>query len=170
MYFRAGERAYWINFFKGFLGIWLQMLIVVTLAVSLSTFLNMPVTMFGTVLVIILGFVTEFIRNMIKPDAEGGGPLESFVRLITQANMQTPLQEGFLTTAMQTIDKGLLYLLNALTYIVPDFSRLDFSQFIQFGYWIDGDRILIAACLTFSFCVGLVVFGYFNLKTREIAA
>lgn len=170
VYFRAGERAYWVNFFKGFFGIWLQMLIVVTLAVTLSTFLSMAVTMFGTVLVIILGFVTEFIRDLLKPDADGGGPLESFVRLVTQQNMQTPLQEGFLNTAMQWVDKGLLRVLNALTYVVPDFSRLDFSRYIQFGYWIDSDRLLIATCLTFSFCIGLIVFGYFNLKTREIAA
>lgn len=170
IYFRSGERAYWVNFYKAFFGIWLQMLIVVTLAVSLSTFLSMSVTMFGTVLVIILGFVTQFIRDLIKPDADGGGPLESFVRLVTQQNMQLPLQEGFLNSAMRLSDKGLLRFLNALTYVVPDFSRLDFSQYIQFGYWIDSDRILVAACLTFSFCLGLIVFGYFNLKTREIAA
>ncbi len=170
VYFRAGERSYGLNFFKGFFGIWLQMLIVVTLAVTLTTFLNMSVTMFGTFLVIILGFVTEFIRDLLKPDADGGGPLESFIRLVTQANMQTPLQEGFLNSAMQLVDKGLLRVLNAMTYVVPDFSRLDFSKFIQFGYWIDTDRLLIATCLAFSFCIGLIVFGYFNLKTREIAA
>ncbi len=170
VYFRAGEATYWVNFFKAFFGIWLQMLIVVTLAVSLSTFLSMPVTMFGTVLVIILGFVSEFIRELIKPEAEGGGPIESFVRVITQRNMQTPLPDGFLTSAMEWVDDGLLAILNALTYIVPDFSKLDFSQYVKFGYWIDGDRLWVATFLALSFCAGLVVFGYFNLKTREIAA
>jgi hypothetical protein len=170
IYFRAGERSYTVNFFKGFFGIWLQMLIVVTLAVTFSTFLNMSVTMFATLLVIVLGFVTQFIRDLIKPDADGGGPIESFVRLVTQQNMQTPLQEGFLDSAMKFVDQWLLWLLNSLTYVVPDFSRLDFSKYIQFGYWIDNDRMLIAAFLSFSFCVGLIVFGYFNLKTREIAA
>jgi ABC-type transport system involved in multi-copper enzyme maturation permease subunit len=170
VYFRAGEKVYWINFYKAFFGIWLQMLVVVTLAVSLSTFLSMPVTMFGTILVVLLGFVTEFIRSLLLPDADGGGPIESFIRMVTQMNMQTPLQEGFLNTAMQQVDKGLLQVLNALTYIVPDFSRLDFSQFVQFGYWIDGDRLMVATFLALSFCLGLIVFGYFNLKTREIAA
>ncbi len=170
VYFRAGEQSYWLNFLKAFFGIWLQMLIVVTLAVSLSTILSMPVTMFGTIIVIVLGFVTDFIRAIVIPNADGGGPIESFVRMVTQMNMQTPLQKSFLVTAMTAIDKALLAILNALSYVVPDFSRLDFSKYVQFGYWVDGDRLLVATSLAISFCVGLIVFGYFNLKAREIAA
>ena len=57
----------------------------------------------------------------------------------------------------------------ALTYLAPDFSKLDFSEFLTYGYAIDNHRMLVALTLTFAFCVGLSVLGYFCLKTREIA-
>ena len=170
LYFRASEKPYVANFYQGFLGTWLQTVIVVSLGVCLSTFLATPVTMFATIVVIIIGFNADFIRQLVLPDADGGGPIEAFVRNITQANMQTPFTPGPLRSTMEFIDDILLSILNSLTYIVPDFARLDFSNFIQYGYWIDVNRLLVAAALTFSFCLGLFVLGYFCLKTREIAA
>ena len=145
------------------------MLVVISLTVSLSTFLSSPVTMLGTFVAIVVGFFGKFIRSLTAIDLEGGGPIESFFRLITQRNMQTPLESGFVTTFMKETDKVLIQMLNSVTYIVPNFSNFDFSHFLTYGYWIDNDRMLVAAMLALSFCFGISVFGYFCLKTREIA-
>ncbi len=170
LYFRAADRPYWANFFRGFWGTWLQLVIIVTAGVCFSTTLATPVTMFAVIIVILIGFNAEFLRKLLLPDADGGGPIESFIRVITQMNMQTPFNPGPMRNAMEFCDDILLNTLNSLTYLVPDFSRLDFSNFVRFGYWIDGDRLMVATCLALSFCIGLFVIGYFNLKTREIAA
>jgi hypothetical protein len=170
VYFRASENPYWVNFFRGFWGIWLQLVIIITAGVCFSTLLATPVTMFSAIVVIIVGFNANFLRSLLLPDTDGGGPIESFIRVIWQMNMQTPFDPGPLVSAMQFTDKILLSTLSSLTYIVPDFSRLDFSDFIRYGYWIDNDRLLVATCLALSFCLGLYVVGYFNLKTRELAA
>ncbi len=170
VYFRASEKPYWLNFFRGFWGIWLQLLVIVTAGVCFSTLLATPVTMFAAIVVIVVGFNAEFLRNLLLPNADGGGPIESFVRVVTQMNMQTPFTATPLIEAMKFTDKILLYTLDSLTYIVPNFSRLDFSEFVRYGYWIDGNRLLVATSLALSFCLGLYVLGYFNLKTRELAA
>ena len=169
VYFRAEDNVYWVNFFKGYVGIWLQMIIVVTLGVVFSTFLSTPVTMLGTLCVIVLGFLSKFIQNMRSPESAGGGPIESMVRLITQKNMTQEMEETFATTLMKQADIVFVYCLNSLTYVAPNFGKLDFSSFLKYGYWIETDRLLVAGAASFSLCLGLFVFGYFCLKTREIA-
>ncbi len=169
VYFRAADDFYFWNFLKGYLGIWCQMIIIISLGVALSTFLSAPVTMLAASVAIIVGFFGEFIRKLAEPDVSGGGPIESFYRLVTQNNMETPLETGFATTVIEQIDNLLVYLLDKLTYLAPDFSKLNFSDFLTYGYSIDADRILVAITIALGFCLGLTILGYFCLKTREIA-
>ena len=169
VYFRAQDDVYFWNFLKGYLGIWCQMIVIISLGVALSTFLSAPVTMLASLVAIIVGFFGEFIRKLAEPDVSGGGPVESFYRLVTQNNMETPLETGFATTMIEQVDKLLVYLLDKLTYLAPDFAKLNFSDFLTYGYSIDTDRILVAITISLGFCLGLTILGYFCLKTREIA-
>ncbi len=169
IYFRAADQAYWWNFTKGYMGIWLQMMIVISLGVSFSTFLSAPVTMLATICTIIFGFFSDAISKFAVPDVEGGGPIESLVRLITQKNMGQPLPDTLGTQIMERIDMVFIGMVRSVTDIVPNFSRLDFSDFLTYGYFVSNDRLLVAACITGAFCVGLVFLGYFSLKTRELA-
>ncbi len=167
VYFRASDQHYEFNFFKGYLGIWCQMIIIVSLGVAFSTFLSTPITMLGTVVAIVIGFFTGFIRELVG--GIGGGPIESLIRVITQENMVQGLETGVATTLMEQVDKLLIMLMVSLTFLVPNFSSLDFTTFLTHGYAIDIHRIFVALATTFAFCFGLLVVGYFSLKTREIA-
>ena len=169
IYFRGDDDSYFVNFFKGYLGIWCQMMIIISLGVAFSTFLSSPVTMLATIVAIIFGFFGDFVRELAKPDVSGGGPVESFFRLVTQNNMESPLETGWGTTLIEQLDKLIVYLLDKMTYLAPDFRKLNFSDFLTYGYSIDGDRILVAIAVTLGFCIGLTILGYFCLKTREIA-
>ncbi len=169
VYFRGGDQLYWLNFVKGYLGIWCQMVIIIAMGVAFSTFLSAPIVMLGTLVMIIIGFYTPFVREMTEADHVGGGPIESFYRVVTQQNMVLDLDTGVLTTAIEQTDKLIVNMLNGLTYLAPDFSSLNFSKYLTYGYAIDSDRIFVAITLTLAFCVGLTVLGYFALKTREIA-
>ncbi len=169
VYFREGDQVYWGNFLKGYLGIWCQMMIIISMGVAFSTFLSAPVTMLGTVVMIIIGFFTTFIRTMMEADVAGGGPIESAIRVITQQNMVTELETGIMTTLMKQTDLLITNFLGGMTYLAPNFSVLNFSDFLTYGYAIDNQRVLVAVAITFAFCLGLSVLGYFALKTREIA-
>lgn len=173
VYFRAAEGQYWLNFFKGFAGIWLQMLIVISLAVALSTLLSSPVTMLVSICGLIFGFFSDGIRKLTIPgkygEVEGGGPIESLVRLITQQNMTTKMEDSVQVDIMKGVDGVLLKMLESITYVFPNFSDLNFSNFVKYGYYIDADRLLVASAITFSFCLGVFVLAYFCLKTRELA-
>ena len=107
------------------------------------------------------------IRDSINHD--GGGPIESCIRVVTQKNMMVDLDTGVLTTVIENVDKLIVAILTALTYLAPNFSQLNFSNYLTYGFAIDNQRILIAVLITLAFCVGLTILGYFALKTREIA-
>jgi type III secretory pathway component EscR len=169
LYFRSGDQIYWQNFVKGYLGIWCQMIIIIAMGVALSTFLSAPVTMLGTIVMIILGFFTTFVRAMTEVDHEGGGPIESFIRVVTQQNMVLELDTGIAKTFIEQADKGIVQVLNSITYLAPNFAQLNFAEPLTMGYAIDLQRVLIALTITLAFCVGLTILGYFALKTREIA-
>ena len=170
IYFRATDKPYWWNFTKGYIGIWLQMMIVICLGVAFSTFLSSPVVMMATLCTIVFGFFSEWLSKFAAFDIEGGGPIESFIRLITQRNVNTPLPESLGTTIMERIDWVFVSMVGTVTKIVPNFVKLDFSDFLTHGYFVDNDRLFVAVAITGAFCLGLTLLGYFCLKTRELAA
>ncbi len=106
---------------------------------------------------------------MSSPDTQGGGPIESLVRLITQRNMQILMEESPGTMVMQEADRVFVYTLDSITRIVPSFAQMDFSSFLTYGYFIDAHRLMVAAMTALAFCFGLAILGYFCLKTRELA-
>ena len=169
MYFRASDDVYWFNYLKGYVGIWCQMMTIIAMAVAFSTFLGTPIVMLGVLMMMIIGFFTPFIRSLTAYDRDGGGPIESLIRIVTQKNMQVDLETGVATTLIKESDKFMTQRLSDLTYLAPNFKQLDFSEFLTYGYSIDNQRILVALAITFAFCAGLTLLGYFSLKTREIA-
>lgn len=170
IYFRATDKPYWWNFVKGYIGIWLQMVIVTCLGVAFSTFLSSPVVMLAVICTITFGFFSEWLQKLASFSIEGGGPIESLVRLITQQNVSQPLPAGIGSNIIKSIDSVFINMVGAVTQIVPNFSRLDFSDFLTHGYFVDNDRLLVAVVISAAFCLGLTIFGYFCLKTRELAA
>ena len=80
------------------------------------------------------------------------------------------MPEGIGTNIMTSIDSVFINMVGAVTRVVPNFGRLDFSDFLTYGYFVDNDRLLVAAFITLAFCLGLTLLGYFCLKTRELAA
>ena len=57
LYIRAADSSFAWNFCKGYLGIWLQMALVISLGVMFSTFLSGPVALLATMFVIIAGHI-----------------------------------------------------------------------------------------------------------------
>lgn len=169
VYFRARDDWFGWNFAKGFIGIWAQMMIVVAIGVALSTILSAPVTILCAMVMFLVGFASPFIRNLLEPSAEGGGPVESLIRILRQENMVVDLETTWFTTIVERADDLLLAGLNSLTWLAPSFRDLDFSRFLTWGYSVSGDRLAVAILISLAFCFGASVFGYFCLKTREIA-
>jgi ABC-type transport system involved in multi-copper enzyme maturation permease subunit len=157
------------NFVKAHIGIWVQMVLVIAIGVTCSTLVNGPVAMMFTMSFITLGFFRTFFAAVARETQVGGGPLESMYRLATQMNQISPLPENFGTNLIVAIDEVLEWGMVSLTYVLPDFSSLDTSNFVKWGFNIPMNDMFQNLTICLAFVAGLFVIGYFFLRTREVA-
>jgi hypothetical protein len=171
VYLRPGDATFEWNFAKGYLSIWLQMLLVTAFGVTFSTFLSGPVALMASVSAIVLGFFGQFIRDIATGASYGGGPIESFIRIIIQQNMMTDLEVNTIVTKIiKGIDAVLMHVLQAATYILPDYTQFDTTEFVAAGYNIFSAMVCQQLVMAVVYFTAVTIAGYFFLKTREIAA
>jgi len=169
MYLRAGNAPFAWNFAKGYLGIWLQSLLVITLGVTFSTFLSGPVAMIATFGALVGGFCHKFMYELATQQTYGGGPFESLRRLITQQNVVSEMEPGLQTNVVKTLDQPAELGLRGLSMILPNFGQFNFSENVACGFNISGDTVLTYTCRAFAFLLPVFVAGYLCLKNREMA-
>ena len=170
VYIRGADGYFAWNFVKAHIGIWFQMIIITCFGVTLSTFLSGPVAMFATFIAYTVGLFKDFIIDVATGSQPGGGPLESFLRIITQKNIIIELDIGpAIDPVVKSIDKVFMGCMWLAAKIFPDYSALNTSKFVAYGFNIDGNLVLQHCLITAAFVLVLSVFGYFFLKSREIA-
>jgi ABC-type transport system involved in multi-copper enzyme maturation permease subunit len=168
LYLRARDASFAFNFIKGYFGIWLQMVLIITLGVMFSTFLSGPVAMLATVGALLGGFFNDFMARLAAGQTYGGGPFESFIRILTQQNVTSEMESGLRTdiaTSLDDVARGGLWV---ISHILPDFGHFNFAEYVACGFDISGDTILMFACRAFAFAVPVFIVGYMCLKNREI--
>ena len=174
VYIEAPNASFPWNFAKAYIAFWLQVVIVICLGVTFSTFLSTPVAILGTVSAVLLGFFGSFVRELWSGEAFGGGPVEALIRLVNQDNLVKPLEFGTGDMGVQVVkylDKILVAMINVLSGILPDFSGLGrAAEYVAFNFNFY-DQLLARQCLTtFIYVTAIAIIGYFFLRTREIAA
>lgn len=191
VYLRAANRPFWLNFIKGYLGIWFQMVLIIAFGVAASTFLSGPIGMISTLGAVILGLSAQFVigvmegaiqtNPLLNPifatmiDEEravpGGGPIESLIRLVTQKNVMIDLDlPKAAELTIKSIDAVMLAAMMAITRMMPDFRYFNTADYLAYGYNISGDLIAQQFTITLGYVLVFTIAGYFFLKTREVGA
>jgi len=168
LYLRASNASFALNFIKGYAGIWLQMLLVISLGVMFSTFLSGPIAMLATLGALLGGFFNDFMFRLATGQTYGGGPFESFIRLLTQQNETSEMEPGLRTTVAQTLDQIAETIMRGMAMILPDFGRFSFADYVASGFNISGDTLMTYTCRAFAFALPVFIAGYLCLKNREI--
>ncbi|MGD9636005.1 MAG: hypothetical protein AB7I57_24620 [Pirellulales bacterium] len=170
LYLRLPDASPLWNYLKAQVGIWVQMVIVISIGVTASTLLNGPVAVLFTISFIVLGFFREFFVNVATGKQVGGGPIESLVRLVTQKNQTTGLENGgFAVQLMEGVDWVLKQAMLSLAQVLPDFRSFSTVDYVAYGFNIPSNQIVQNLAVTLGYVIGLFVIGYFCLRTREVA-
>ncbi len=136
-----------------------------------STFLSGAVAMMATLSSIVVGYFSSFIYDVSSGDLEGGGPFESLIRILGQQNVQVDLEIGKTqTTIVQGFDWGFMIFMRALTGMLPDYGKFSTTQYVAYGYNIDGSLLSMQLLTAFCYVFFVSLIAYYLLKTREIAA
>ena len=168
-YIRLPDGSPLWNFCKAHLSIWVQMVLVITIGVTCSTLVNGPVAMMFTLAFITLGFFRQFFIDVAIGKQVGGGPLESFYRLVTQMNQMSPLPENLGTQLIQAVDVVLKQGMYSLSYVLPDFRSLNTVGYVSYGFNIPMNHLAQDLTICAAYLAGSFVIGYFFLRTREVA-
>lgn len=168
-YIRRRDASPLWNFCKAYLSIWTQMLLVIAIGVTTSTFLNGPVAMMATISFIILGFFRDFFLHVAMGTQVGGGPVESLVRLVTQKNLISRLEDSFATNLMHAADTVLETFMLSVGSLLPDFRGFSTVNYVAYGFNIPPDRVAQDLTAGAAFVLGMFVAGYFFLRSREVA-
>jgi hypothetical protein len=169
LYIRAGDASFELNFVKAYLGIWMQMVLMIAFGVMFSTFLSGPVALTATLGALVGGLFNDFMSQLAHHLVVGGGPFEALVRILKQQNVVSELDPGLGTTVVKMLDKAAEYFLQLMASILPSFGDFSYSGFVAHGYNVDFNMLLVHLLTTLAFLVPLFIAGFFFFKTREIA-
>ncbi len=157
------------NFVKGFLGIWVRMLLVTSFGVMFSTFLSGPVAGLATLAIVIMGWKIDFIFGVAQGTIEGGGPIESLIRTIKQLNVTTQFEPGLTTDVIKAVDGAFMTVMTSVASLAPDFNKFDNVKFVEEGFNVPPDLMLVQIASGLGYVVAMFAIGYFALRMREVA-
>jgi hypothetical protein len=169
LYLRARDASFTVNFIKSFLGIWVQMLLVTGFGVMFSTFLSGSVAMTATLAALVLGFFTQFVYDVARGAVQGGGPIESLIRLLKQQNVTLQMEPGLTRDVVQSADGVFMFFMRAATSLLPDFRRFSNVDYLAHGFDIPPDVLWVQIISGLGYVIAVFLVGYFFLRTREVA-
>ncbi|MDR0326667.1 MAG: hypothetical protein LBI05_00050, partial [Planctomycetaceae bacterium] len=170
LYFRAAVASVTLNFVKAFYKIWMQMIILISFGVLFSTFLSGPVAMLSTIGILIAGFSKSMLVKLGFNELLGGGPFESFYRLMIQQNMVVDLSTSVSTQFIKAADVVYCNFLWLIGQAVPPLSEYAiYDKALAAGFCIPADLLLRSSTITLGYAIPLFIIAYWILCNREVA-
>ncbi len=171
-FIRLPDRSFLMGYFKAVFGIWLLTVFIVSIGVTASTFVKGPVATMLTFSVLIVGQgFRDFMIKLVTGEQKGGGPIESWYRLVTHMNDTLALPDTVGVQIMQGIDKVLLSGLWLTQHLIPDLSSFVMSPYVANGFDVPwGMAMFRSLAMTIGYLIPCVLIGYYSLTLRELEA
>jgi hypothetical protein len=159
-----------VNFAKGYVAIWLLMLLVTSFGVTFSTFLSGPIALLATVATLLGGFFIEFVRDLSLNRVQGGGMFESVIRIVQQENLTSELEHNVTNTVAIWGDHIARIPLMLVSRMLPAFGALNDIEYVSNGFNISGELLAIHLTMAAGYVIPVLLFGFIFFKLREVAA
>lgn len=171
-FIRMPDRSFAIGYFKAVLGIWLLNIFVISIGVSSSTFVKGPIATLLTFSVLIIGQgFREFMVKLITGVQKGGGPVESWYRLVLHMNDTLELPDNIGIKIMKGIDNVMLGGLWLMQHLIPDLDSFIMSPYVANGFDVPWNVAMARAlAVTIGYLIPCMLVGYYSLTLRELEA
>lgn len=155
---------------KAILGIWLMLALVVVLGVTASCFLKGPIATLLTFVFLIVGQgFREFLERIVGGNVDGGGPLESIIRIVRQINLTDDLPDQPFYNVIAMIDDFLNQGLWIVKNVVPDFRHFQMAPYVANGFDVPVAQALAPSiAVTLAYLIPCLLVGYYSLSLREL--
>lgn len=170
LYILEKEQPFWQNYLKSAIGIWCRILIVIGLAVCLSTYLAGVVTFLSTVFLFLVGMFADTLTNLLSGAAGVKGPLGSANQLF-QAQQSTAQDDGSTTLrAAAAGDSAFRWVMRRIFNLMPDVDGFNWTPFVSEGFNIPLECLLMNVIQLFGYLFPWFLLGFYLLRSREVAA
>jgi hypothetical protein len=166
----AEEAAFYVNFFKGAVGLWYRMVLVIGIAITCSTFLSGVISFLTTMFLYMSGLLVEFIRTVAEHKSLGGGPFEALFRLANREHPAMPLDKSPIVSVAQITDAAFEWVLGRFLNVIPDVDRFDLTDHIAEGFDISGIQLLLTGLLLAAYLLPWAVLAFYLIRSREVAS
>jgi ABC-type transport system involved in multi-copper enzyme maturation permease subunit len=173
-YILDAERPFWLNFFKAAVGLWCRLAVVVGIAIACSTYLSGVIAFLATFFIYIAGFFQDYVRSLATGTSIGGGPMESFLRLVNKESLVTPIEASPAAQMATGTDTVYRFVLKRFLDVIPDVSRYDWTSYVAEGFNIPfvvgaGESILLSLIMLLAYLLPWAILAYYLMKSREVA-
>jgi ABC-type transport system involved in multi-copper enzyme maturation permease subunit len=164
------EARFALNFFKGTVGLWLRLVLIIGLAVALSTYFSGVIAMLVTLMIYIGGIFQDFIVQVAEGNNAGGGPLEALYRLTRNENIAAPIEKTATVKLFETSDVIYRWVIARVLEVIPDVNRFDLSNYVAEGFNVPADQLVLSLLLLIGYLLPWAVLAFYLIKWREIAS
>jgi hypothetical protein len=173
LFIRMPDKYFATSYFKSIFGIWLQLTLMIMLAVTASCFVKGPVATLLTFSLVLVGMtpLSTMMFQMLQGQIEGGGPAEAIYRMWAHMNPSVEIQAGAFSYFLKIIDGIALGFLAVAFFIVPGFVNFRMVEYTANGFdvpWMSS--LLPAIAITLGYVIPCLVIGYCSLTLREMEA
>jgi hypothetical protein len=170
-YLLSGEKWFWQNFLKGVLGLWCTHMLVLGVALAMSTYFSSVISLLSTFFLFIAGLSIDYLKEVAEGKVDGGGPLESLTRIATRLPIAGKLEASPTTSLIKASDSAFSWWIGWVLNLVPDLSRHNLNQYVANGFDIGWMEILFLdnALPLFGYLLPWAIMAYYLMKFREIA-
>jgi hypothetical protein len=161
-----------INFFKGAFGLWLQLAVLIGIAVALSTYLNGVITFLVAQVLLFGGLGREFVESVAFGRNAGGGPVESMVR-ITRRELTGSSMADSASISDQIVtgsDEAFRWFVRRVIEVIPDIDRYDLTNYVAEGFDISFTQMGLEFLLMCGYLLPWAVLSYYLIRWREVAS
>jgi hypothetical protein len=171
LYLLADEKPFWQNFLKGIVGMWCTFMLVLGIAVAISTYLSGVITWVCTMFLFCAGMFTDYLQQIASGRLYGGGPMEAVYRLGANRPIGAPITESPAHSLIKGVDAFFSWWVGRFLALVPDVNRYDLHQYVANGFDIGWSNVLIIDNLLplAGYLLPWAVLAYYLMKYREIA-
>jgi len=162
LYILEGNLPFALNYLKGMVGLWCQLCIVIGLAVACSTYLSGVLSLLVTLLIYIVGLLTDHLNDLATGRNVGGGPIESMARFLKSEQPTAPMPDTAGTSVIQRLDETWSWFVRRIQNMVPDVDAEGFN--------INTEYLVVNVLVMIGYLLPWAVLGYYLMKSREVAA
>jgi hypothetical protein len=169
LYLLEGDRPFALNFFKGAVGLWFRLCVVVGLAVALSTYLNGIISWLTTWFLYLGGVFLPFVQEVAAGVNFGGGPIQSLLHLGKGLTPSSAPQDTPAARLGQGVDTVFRVFLSRFMKLFPDVSAFDLKDHVAQGFDISVAQLLVDVLQMSVYLAPFALLAYYLLRSREVA-